>query len=77
MNQRLIAEIGKSQRLRVVNRLKRTQGLCVSELAAALGMSYMGVKQHCVELGTAWATSTPGAAEGRHAGWAAPNWSTG
>ena len=50
MNQRLIAEIGKSQRLRVVNRLKRTQGLSVRELAAALGMSYMGVKQHCIEL---------------------------
>lgn len=50
MNQRLIAEIGKSQRLRVVNRIKRTQGLSVGELAEALGMSYMGVKQHCVEL---------------------------
>lgn len=50
VNQRLIAEIGKSQRLRVVNRLKRTQGLSVGELAEALGMSYMGVKQHCVEL---------------------------
>lgn len=50
MNQRLIAEIGKSQRLRIVNRLKRTQGMSVGELAEALGMSYMGVKQHCVEL---------------------------
>ena len=50
VNQRLIAEIGKSHRLRVVNRLKRTQGLSVGELATALGMSYMGVKQHCVEL---------------------------
>lgn len=50
MNQRLIAEIGKSQRLRVVNRLKRTQGMSVNELSLALGMSYMGIKQHCVEL---------------------------
>ena len=50
MNQRLISEIGKSQRLRLVNRLKRTQGLGVNELAEALGMSYMGVKQICVEL---------------------------
>ena len=50
MNQRLIAEIGKSQRLRLVNRLKRTQGLSVKELADALGMSYMGVKQQCVDL---------------------------
>ena len=38
VNQRLIAEIGKSQRLRVVNRLKRTQGLSVGELATALGI---------------------------------------
>ena len=50
MNQKLIAEIGKSQRLQIVNKLKRTQGLSVGELAEHLGMSYMGVKQHCVEL---------------------------
>lgn len=50
VNQRLIAEIGKSQRLRIVNRLKRTQGMSVGELSELLGMSYMGVKQHCIEL---------------------------
>ena len=50
MNQKLISEIGKSQRLAVVNKLKRTQGLAVGELATVLNMSYMGVKQHCVEL---------------------------
>ncbi len=50
MNQRIIAEIGKSQRLRIVNRLKRTRGLSVGELAEWLGMSYMGVKQHCIDL---------------------------
>ncbi len=50
MNQKLISEIGKSQRLQIVNKLKRTQGLAVSELADALNMSYMGVKQHCVDL---------------------------
>lgn len=50
MNQRLISEIGKSQRLQILNRLKRTQGLPVAELAEKLGMSYMGVKQHCIEL---------------------------
>jgi len=52
MNQKLIAEIGKSQRLEIINRLKRTQGLSVGELAEQLGMSYMGVKQHCVDLMT-------------------------
>jgi len=50
MNQKLIAEIGKSQRLEIINRIKRTQGLSVGELAEQLGMSYMGVKQHCVDL---------------------------
>jgi predicted ArsR family transcriptional regulator len=50
VNQRLIAEIGKSQRLAIVNKLKRTQGLSVGELADVLKMSYMGVKQHCIEL---------------------------
>jgi len=50
MNQKLIAEIGKSQRLEIINKLKRTQGLSVGELAEHLGMSYMGVKQHCVDL---------------------------
>ena len=50
MNQKLIAEIGKSQRLEIINKLKRTQGMSVGELAEYLGMSYMGVKQHCVDL---------------------------
>ena len=50
MNQRLLADIGRSQRLRIVNRLKRTQGMSVGELSERLGMSYMGVKQHCVDL---------------------------
>lgn len=50
MNQRLIAEFGRSQRLAIVNQLKRTQGLSVNELAGRLKMSYMGVKQHCLAL---------------------------
>ncbi len=50
MNQRLIAEIGKSQRLRIVYQLKRTRGMSVGELSEVLGLSYMGIKQYCVEL---------------------------
>ena len=50
MIQKLIAEIGKSQRLEILNTLKRTRGLSVNELADKLDMSYMGIKQHCVEL---------------------------
>jgi predicted ArsR family transcriptional regulator len=48
--QRLISQIGRSQRLSVVNLLKRSQGLTVRDMAYRLGMSYMGVKQHCLNL---------------------------
>jgi predicted ArsR family transcriptional regulator len=47
---RLLNEIGRSQRLAVLHELKRSNGLPVKELARRLGMSYMGVKQHCLEL---------------------------
>ena len=50
MNQHLIQQIGRSQRLKIVNMLKRTHGLAVRELADRLGMSYMGVKDLCVDL---------------------------
>jgi predicted ArsR family transcriptional regulator len=48
--QRLISQIGRSQRLSIVNLLKRSQGLTVRDMANRLGMSYMGVKQHCLNL---------------------------
>ena len=50
MNQRIIQQIGRSQRLKVVNALKRTQGLPVREIAEKLDMSYMGVKDICTDL---------------------------
>ncbi len=50
MSQKLLHAIAPGTRLRIVNALKRTQGLTVTELAGALGMSYMGVKEVCVEL---------------------------
>lgn len=50
MKQRLIQQVGRSARLRVLNELKRTQGLCVADLAARVGMSYMGVKGVCLDL---------------------------
>lgn len=50
VNQKLISQIGKSQRLRILNELKRTRGLSVKALAERLKMSYMGVKQHCLDL---------------------------
>jgi predicted ArsR family transcriptional regulator len=50
MKQRLIQQVGRSARLRVLNELKRTQAMCVADLAARLGMSYMGVKGVCLDL---------------------------
>ena len=50
LKQRLIQQVGRSARLRVLNELKRTQGLCVADLAARVGMSYMGVKGICLDL---------------------------
>jgi predicted ArsR family transcriptional regulator len=50
MNQRLIAEIGRTQRLEIINSLKRTKGMSVNELVEKMKMSYMGIKQHCITL---------------------------
>ena len=50
MNQQLLAEIGRTQRLEILNRLKRTRGLSVNQLVAKMKMSYMGIKQHCLTL---------------------------
>ena len=50
MNQRLISEIGRTQRLDIINSLKRTKGMSVNELVERMGMSYMGIKQHCIML---------------------------
>lgn len=49
--QRLLSQIGRSQRLSVVNLIKRTaDGLTVREMSDRLKMSYMGVKQICIDL---------------------------
>src|SRR5215813_696864 len=50
MNQRLISEIGRTQRLKIINSLKRTRGMSVNELVDKMKMSYMGIKQHCLTL---------------------------
>ena len=50
MNQRLISEIGRTQRLEIINSLKRTKGMSVNELVERMNMSYMGIKQHCITL---------------------------
>lgn len=45
-----IRDIAKPQWFDIIMLLKRSVGMSVAELAKALGMSYMGVKQHCIEL---------------------------
>jgi predicted ArsR family transcriptional regulator len=50
MNQKLLAEIGRTQRLEILNSLKRTRGMSVNELVEKMKMSYMGIKQHCLTL---------------------------
>jgi predicted ArsR family transcriptional regulator len=50
MSQKLIAAVARSARLRVLNLLKRTQGLSVQEIADQLGMSYMGIKDLCTDM---------------------------
>ena len=50
VNQQLLSEIGRTQRLEILNTLKRTRGLSVNELVTRMKMSYMGIKQHCLTL---------------------------
>ena len=51
-NPKLLAEIGRKQRLELLHALRRSgsAGLSVKALAAQFGMSYMGIKQHCLRL---------------------------
>ncbi len=50
LNQRLLQTVGRSARLKVLNEIKRTQGIAVGEIAERIGMSYMGVKDLCTDL---------------------------
>lgn len=50
MNQKLIREVGRNLRQDILTTLKRRGSMTVKELAAHLRMSYMGVKQPCLDL---------------------------
>ncbi len=50
MNPDLLFRVGSAQRLEILMLIKRSQGRSVGDLAARLGMSYMGIKAHCDEL---------------------------
>jgi len=47
---KVLRDIAKPQWFDIINNLKRSTGMSVAELSSVLGMSYMGIKQHCVEL---------------------------
>ena len=47
---RTLRDLAKPQIVAIFDALKRSDGLAVGDLAAALDMSYMGVKQYCIEL---------------------------
>ena len=51
MKKNLMLGAGRGPRLAVLEQIKRSgKGLSVGDIAAALGMSYMGVKAHCLAL---------------------------
>lgn len=51
MKRSIFQEIGRTQRLSILELLKKsTNGVDVSELAKSLAMSYMGVKAHCLDM---------------------------
>src|SRR5262245_20769178 len=48
MNKRLISEIGRTQRLGIINSLTRTTGLYAHTLEDRVGIRYMGIKQRWI-----------------------------
>jgi predicted ArsR family transcriptional regulator len=51
MKRRIVREIGRSQRLSILELLKcSAEGLSVRDLAIRLSMSYMGIKAHCLSM---------------------------
>jgi len=47
---RALRDLARPQILAIVDTLKRSDGLAVGDIAESLKMSYMGVKQYCIEL---------------------------
>ncbi|MDZ4814632.1 MAG: winged helix-turn-helix transcriptional regulator [Verrucomicrobiota bacterium] len=50
MKSRLLRKVAKSQKYQILTSIKKSQGLSVAELCKKVGLSYMGVKQHCISL---------------------------
>lgn len=50
MKGKFLRKIATKPKLIILTEIKRSQGLSVSELCERVGLSYMGVKQHCIAL---------------------------
>jgi len=50
MKGKFLKKVSKNPKLSILTEIKRSQGLSVSELCDRVGLSYMGVKQHCIAL---------------------------
>ena len=50
MKTRLNTKSNHNPKLAILREIKRSQGLSVTELCQRVGLSYMGIKQHCIGL---------------------------
>ncbi|MDZ4743087.1 MAG: winged helix-turn-helix transcriptional regulator [Verrucomicrobiota bacterium] len=51
MKSRLLKRVVKSQKYQILTSIKKSNGgLSVAELCEKIGLSYMGIKQHCISL---------------------------
>lgn len=50
MKGRISGKFANSPKYLILKEIKRSQGLSVAELCKRVGLSYMGVKQHCVAM---------------------------
>ncbi|MFH1066313.1 MAG: winged helix-turn-helix transcriptional regulator [bacterium] len=50
MKGKFLGKVASNPKYLILREIKRSQGLSVSELCKRVGLSYMGVKQHCVTM---------------------------
>jgi predicted ArsR family transcriptional regulator len=50
MKTKLLTRSQNSPKLSILREIKKSQGLSVTELCQRVGLSYMGIKQHCIGL---------------------------
>ncbi len=71
MNGNRVLGAGRGTRLEVLERIKRSPGgIGVRDLSAFMGMSYMGIKAHCIALASqgfleSWRSPAPQGSKGR------------